>query len=89
MKRAEELAARHAGPADADRQALTDRMLGERDDGPALGHQGTVDAMLAAFPDSWVVDDWQQVHPGGPWIDRRTGVRSESTPPGAVPLNVG
>jgi hypothetical protein len=44
-----------------------------------------VDSLLAAFPGSTVVEDWQQIG-HTEWADRRTGLIVTEHPAGAVPL---
>jgi hypothetical protein len=44
-----------------------------------------VDSLLAAFPGSEVLEDWQQIG-HTEWADRRTGLIVTEHPRGAVPL---
>lgn len=60
------------------------RKIGERPDEP-LSIQQASDAMLAAFPGSEVLEDWQQIGHDD-WVDRRTGLITHERPRGAVPL---
>jgi hypothetical protein len=58
------------------------RRLGE---GREIGPQEATEAVLAAFPGSTVLEDWQQVG-HDQWVDRRTGLLTDQRPAGAVPL---
>lgn len=58
------------------------RRLGE---GRPQTVNNVVDSLLAAFPGSTVVEDWQQIGHGD-WVDRRTGLITHEAPAGAVPL---
>lgn len=85
MARVEAMAAR-AEEREQERLAEEQRRLGERPEpDPPPSHQEATDMLLAAFPGSEVLEDWQQIGHTD-WVDRRTGIVTHEHPPGTVPL---
>lgn len=85
VARANALAA-GAEEREAARLAEEKRRLGERPEPePAPSHQEATDLLLAAFPGSTVMEDWQQIGHTD-WVDRRTGIVTHEHPQGTVPL---
>ena len=85
VARVEAMAAR-AAEREAERAEYEAKRLGERTEPePGPSHQEATDRLLAAFPGSEVLEDWQQVGHTD-WVDRRTGLITHEHPPGTVPL---
>lgn len=86
VARVEAMAAR-AAEREAERAEYEARRLGEHPEPEAapLSHQEATDLLLAAFPGSEVLEDWQQIGHTD-WVDRRTGIVTHQQPPGTVPL---
>lgn len=76
--------AARAAEREQEQMAEEQRRLGERPE-PGPSHQEATDMLLAAFPGSEVLEDWQQIGHTD-WVDRRTGIVTHEHPPGTVPL---
>jgi len=62
-------------------KAEQDRRLGEHPQ--SVGD--AVNGLMAAFPGSTVLEDWQQIGHDS-WVDRTTGLIQSEPPAGVVPL---